>query len=74
MPPSRRHSSVAPASPVKAKVAEVEFVAPEGPEEIAGAAGAVVSIVQVRVAAGPTFPTPSFARTSKVWAPAVRPV
>ena len=46
-PPSSRHAKDPPGSPVKEKDAEVEFVGSLGPAVIVGAAGAVVSIVQV---------------------------
>jgi hypothetical protein len=46
-PPSSWQPKVAPASPVKEKEAELEFESAGGFEVIEGAAGAVVSIVQV---------------------------
>ncbi len=73
-PASMRHWKVAPASPVKARLAEVDVIVPLGPALMPGAAGAVVSTVHVRVVVAPVLPAASVARTSKLWAPSVRPV
>jgi hypothetical protein len=66
-PPSSEHSNVAPASPaLKANVALVLIVVAGGPEVIV-VSGAVVSTVNIRLAALPSrLPAASLARTSKV--------
>jgi hypothetical protein len=56
LPESIRHSNAAEASPVKANVAEVELTNPFGPVVIEGAAGVIVSTVQLRLATVETFP------------------
>ena len=55
-PESIRHSKLAEASPVKARVAEVELTDPLGPDVIDGAEGATVSTVQVLLEAEEVFP------------------
>ena len=61
--PSREHSKLAAASPVKEKEALVRFVRAAGPTVIAGATGAVASTVQLRLAAGPVLLAVSIWRT-----------
>jgi hypothetical protein len=63
---------LAPDSPVNEKLAEDELVGFAGDDVIAGAAGAVVSIVQVYIVAGLVLPLDD-AVTWNVCEPAVRP-
>ncbi len=63
-----------PDSPAKAKLAVGSLVRPDGPDPIAGAPGATVSTVQVRLAAALVLPAVSMARTSNMWRPLARPV
>jgi len=67
-PPSSWQRKLAPLSPEKVKLAEVEFVGSPGLEPIVGAAGAVVSTVKTGTAAKfvasswmCAFQSPSFA-------------
>ena len=73
-PPATRHSSVAPGSPANASCAPVSVVEPVGPAMIVGAAGRVVSTVQVCVATGDWLLAASVWRISTVCWPSVRPV
>jgi hypothetical protein len=65
---SRAHWKLAPASELKLRLALAEFVVPLGPAVI-DAVGAVVSIVQVRLAVVLVLPAASVALTWNVWAP-----
>jgi hypothetical protein len=74
-PPSIAHRNVTGDSvSVKANVAVVEAVGLVGLPVIDGTGGAVVSTVQVLVAAVPVLPAGSTAATVKVCEPAVRPL
>jgi hypothetical protein len=70
---SRAHWKLAPASEPKLKLALAEFVVPLGPAVI-DAVGAVVSIVQVRLAVVLVLPAASVALTWKVCEPSARPL
>ena len=70
---SSLHSKLAPASELKEKSAEVEVVSAAG-WEVMVVFGAVVSTLQLRVAAVPVLPAASVARTWKVWDPSARAV
>src|SRR5918999_1530883 len=70
--PSSEHSKVAPASAEKLMIAEVLFVAPDGPASIV-VTGAAVSTVHVRLAGVPSMlPASSMACTQKVCEPTER--
>ena len=71
--PSRLHSNVPASVEVNANVAEFEFEEAAGAEVIV-VSGAVVSIVQVKLAGvGSTVAATSTARTWKVWLPSDSP-
>jgi hypothetical protein len=70
--PSSAHWNVAPASELKEKLALAEVVVPVGPAVIV-TLGGVVSIVQLRLAAGPV-PAVLVAFTWNVCDPSARPV
>jgi hypothetical protein len=70
---SSAHSKSAGSSAVKVKLAEVSLVGSVGPPVMV-VTGAMVSTVQVYVAASPWLPALSVARTWNVWEPSARPV
>ena len=71
--PSRLHWKVDPDSlDEKLKLGLVELLGFAGVDVIV-VSGGVVSIVHVYVAATPTFPIASVARTANVWLPAASP-
>jgi hypothetical protein len=74
--PSRSHSNVADGSvDPNVNVAVALATVPDGPEpiEVSGGDPLVTLTVQMPVAGdGSTFPAPSIASTSKVWAPFAR--
>ena len=73
-PSSRQRKLAVASSSVNAKLAEVEAVTVGGVDVSVGSTGGVRSIVQMRDAAGLSFPAASTAFTAKVWVPAARPV
>jgi len=74
-PPSRRHWSELPGSPLSVGLREVEEVVPVGmPVAVGARFGGVRSTSQLRVVTGPVLPAGSVERTRKLWPPSARPV
>ena len=69
--PSSVHRNLAPGSLEKLKLALVELLSASGWLSML-VSGAVVSIVQLKLAAAPVLPAVSAARTEKLWLPSPR--
>ena len=73
-PPSTEQAKVAPVSPLIEIDADLLFVKEAGAPLSTGAAGGVVSTVQLAVAAEPVLPAASVALTARLCGPSARPL
>ena len=71
-PPSNAQTNDEPSSAENANAANLLLLRAPGPDDTA-AAGARVSIAQLRTEAGPVLLASSTARTAKAWPPSLRP-
>ena len=72
--PSQEHWKAAPSSPLKLIEVVPRLVAPFGAPLRVGAAGGVLSTVQVEVAAALELPAGSMAVIEMLWLPSARPL